>query len=100
MEYTLKEWRLIDAGSDPYQAPECRPRKLLGKVYGHPKYDDGYVIITSRIVSANGRKVTTMTGNIYVLDGGPSAEYVLWCKENDLLTEKLFSDNPIKIGKI
>ena len=40
--------------------------KLVGNIYGHPKFEDGSFIITSEIVHMNGEIATTRNSK-YVL---------------------------------
>jgi len=89
-EYTLENWSVYVSPNDEYYtAPECIPRRLRGR--------RGDVnVITSGIKSVEGRRVTTVSGNVYVL-GEINPEYLAWMNENGLTYDKV---NPIRvIGK-
>jgi hypothetical protein len=91
---TIKDWSVTGAGVGPYTPPELAGIRIHGKVYGHPRFDDGAEITTSSIVRIAGRVVQTASGSIYLL-GQPEAEYIVWCKRSGwhIPTE----DEPIKI---
>jgi len=50
-----------------YMAPELVARCIVGDVEGHPSRPDGETVITSRIISVEGRTVTTRSGSVYTL---------------------------------
>ena len=54
----LDDWAIVGE-ANPYQAPECRVMQLTGKVYNHPRFSDGEVVTTSRVVSSSGTTVET-----------------------------------------
>jgi len=91
---TMREWALRKTSA--YEAPEIPPR-LSGAVYGHPSRPDGEVILTSRIVAAEGRRIET-ANTVYLLDGPPEAAYVAWCKEHDIQPPD--PENPIRVLRI
>lgn len=63
----LENWAMVEEGG-AYTAPELRRRHLVGNVYGHPgRHHDGKSIRTSRIAAAEGRVVTTKSGQMYLL---------------------------------
>ncbi len=76
----LEDWYM--GVNDPYQAPECYPRYIKGKVYGHSDHEDGTRIVTSAIRKVGGDTVTTESGSEYRL-GSPSRDYVIWCVNNN-----------------
>lgn len=41
---------------------------LYGRVYGHPKVEDGKEVRTSPIISHQGKYVTTQSGTVYFLE--------------------------------
>lgn len=86
----LENWAVV---VDPYAAPEIHRAKLSGNVSNHPKHENGTHVITSRIVSANGRLVTTAHTE-YEL-GQPCEEYLRWYKET-YPDREIDLDNPIK----
>lgn len=63
----LENWAVVN--TDPYRAPEDQKPHLSGKVYGHPRFEDGHDIVTSHIVSidAVNHTVTTNSGSVYEL---------------------------------
>lgn len=73
--YRLKNWAIIYAIKNPFLAPELNFKILTGNVYDHPKFPDGAVIATSKIVSSNGLDVTTKSGTVYTLDGPAHKEF-------------------------
>lgn len=51
LEYPiLKEWAIIINNKNPYMPPEECPKHCMGKVYGSSCFEDGKVVITSRII--------------------------------------------------
>lgn len=80
--YKLEDWELICYEVDGYTAPELVRRRLRGKVYNNPKYEDGHSIYTSHIVEVIGNIVHTKN-SVYEL-GKPSPEYVDWCVANNI----------------
>lgn len=94
-EYTLKQWAMTLRSEDAYRAPEACGRYLKGHVFGHPKYEDNSVIVTSGIVSVSGRKITTKR-SVYVLDGDPHPTYSQWLEENGFAYDP---EQPIKVVK-
>ena len=71
---TLEEW-CFQSNQDGYAAPELASYRFIGKVYGHPKHEDGTVIATSTVVGWDGSEgFTTVSGTTYTL-GQPKPEY-------------------------
>lgn len=64
----MENWAVV-RDYDPYMAPELCKTRLQGTVYGHPKHDDGKVLVTSSIqkIDPVGRTVTTRSGSVYEL---------------------------------
>jgi hypothetical protein len=78
----LEKWSCCFTDAEnPYLAPECRTIRLQGKVYGHPSFDDGSDVVTSRIVKTEGRTITTYSGSVYVL-GEVEPGYREWLAKN------------------
>lgn len=51
LEYPiLKEWAIIINNKNPYMSSYECPKHCMGKVYGNPRFEDGKVIITSKII--------------------------------------------------
>lgn len=90
----LEQWSVVYLDEwNCYTAPERRPRGLRGIVHGHPRHEDGTRITTSRIGSANGRRVTTESGSVYHL-GDAEEAFLLVCAERGIVVD---SENPVKI---
>ena len=67
----LENWSVV---SDPYQAPEIAGYYLHGIVYGHPRFNDGVEVTTSRVVGVRGDRIFTSSGHLYEL-GNVASEY-------------------------
>ncbi len=76
----IKNWSVV-AEEAPYTAPELLPMRLRGKVYGHPRHENGTIVTTSIITKVNGRKVETHSGSHYAL-GKIDVQYRKWIEEN------------------
>lgn len=68
----LKEWSLFtDVDHPEFKAPEILHYHLQGKAYGHPKFNDGDPVNTSRIVDikefGDHKEATTRSGSVYIL---------------------------------
>lgn len=70
----LENWSKGAVPSSPFQAPELWVPRLAGNVYGHPNFEDGTAVTTSRIVGKRDGKVITGSGSEYEL-GEVDAEY-------------------------
>jgi hypothetical protein len=70
----LDNWCLVAHNRYPGTSPESPIRRLCGKVFGHPRIDDGYEIMTSPIVGLRDGKVVTQSGTAYEL-GAPADDY-------------------------
>lgn len=81
--YVLQDWAMVyDPKSvTPYTAPELFQYKLTGKVYGHPEFEDGEVITTSRIEEQiDDETYKTKSGSIYKV-GKKSLDYELFLED-------------------
>lgn len=86
-EYHLHCWSVGSTG-DPFQAPELHHKRLAGR-----RCEDDREIVTSSIVSVDGRRVTTYSGSVYILeDIDPS--FLAWMKDNNYEYDP---ENPIKV---
>lgn len=81
MAARLKNWSVFQRDSSGFQAPELRASYLQGNAYGHPRFNDGTLINTSRIVSIEDKEeykeVRTKSDSIYHCykeDVDPNAE--------------------------
>lgn len=81
----LEDWALDT--SDPLDLT------LLGTVFGHPLKCDGERVRTSRVVSTNGRRVTTASGTTYEL-GEVHPDYAIWLRNNGMEVDE---NHPIRI---
>lgn len=93
MRVRIEDWSVFVA--DPWKAPEINKTCLQGKVYGHPRFDDGHSVKTGDIAAVNGRVVTTKNGTVYEL-GEINPEYREWLDTNGYVYDH---ENPIAIGR-
>jgi hypothetical protein len=90
----LRDWCTSSPPEDRFRAPECRGNPVLGgKVYGHPDFPDGSAILSSRIAAADGRKVVTSSGRVYILEGAPSPEWIQFLAD---IGKTVDEENPLK----
>ena len=80
-------------GGDGYTPPEHVVPRLHGRVYGHPKIDDGKIVSTSPIEEVHGHMIVTKSGTCYLL-GTPAPGYLTWMAENNV---KFDPENPIRV---
>lgn len=92
----LKEWAVVLSYKNPFLPPEANPICLAGKVYGHPRFDDGHSVRTSPVIGANGREISTESGSVYLLEGSPEQEYLDYLQS---IGKEYDADNPIKTRK-
>lgn len=87
MIYKLYRWSVRDNNS-PYTPPESIRRSLVGY-----RDDDTTMVVTSFVVSVNGREITTKSGSVYILqDIDPN--YLQWLNDNKFIYDY---NNPIKL---
>ena len=89
---SIEDWCVVIDNYSPYMAPEATIGVIRGKVFGHPKFEDGSYIITGRIKKAQGRRLAT-DNNEYIL-GSIDPHYEAWCEEYNI---ELDHKNPIKL---
>jgi hypothetical protein len=71
----IVDWSVVSRTAHPYQAPELGYPALQGKAYGHPKFEDGTLITTSKIIGKTECENSILTKNsLYVL-GAIDTEY-------------------------
>lgn len=87
--YHLNNWSVI-SNADPYTPPEYECKKLSGI-----REEDNKEVITSTIMSADGNKIITYSGSVYIL-GEIDPGFLTWMKENNISFDPA---NPIKIRK-
>jgi len=64
----IEDWAVVTPVLDPYAAPETQPHSLSGKVFNHPRFEDGQDITTSSIVGKTTEgEVLTTSGSSYEL---------------------------------
>ena len=63
----LNKWSTVSENATPYMAPELIRLSLHGKVDNHPKLGKNKEVTTSTIEKVDGRKITTRSGNLYIL---------------------------------
>ena len=51
-EFTLKKWAIFIYGT-PYRPVEMTYPVLIGQIYGHPRYESGEEVTTTRLVEIN-----------------------------------------------
>lgn len=65
----LKNWSIFNRKPNPFAAAEIGTFHLQGNAYGHPRFNNGDLIYTSRIVlitdKGDHKEVTTRSGTIY-----------------------------------
>lgn len=91
MPILLDDWSVTIIDDDPYLPPERRPSTLHGKVYGHPRFENGKCVFTSKPVAyrPDDRLFKTYSGSVYKL-GKINQEYLEQFPDADSrLTEQL-----------
>jgi len=88
----LDDWSMVPSNMSPYTAPEARRPVLYGRVTGHPRYEDGTYVTTSRILASAGREVET-NNTIYNL-GLMSVGYRDWCSSKGIRVDPR---QPVKV---
>lgn len=94
MRKLLNEWSIH---CDQYQAPEVRKLHLVGKRDG-----DVEPVMTTAVVSYEGRFVTTESGSVYEL-GTPDPKYIEFCRVNFMYIpthEKPLWKEPLTISEV
>lgn len=78
----IEDWFMV-VDVDPYKPPEMQIACLQGFAYGHPRFDDGMFITTSRLVDLDipNAIAKTCSGHSYQL-GKPDSKWVEWLKDN------------------
>lgn len=69
MAIRLKNWSIFQREPGGFQAPELGAFCLQGNAYGHPRFNDGSFVCTSRIIKVEDKgkykEVTTRSGSSY-----------------------------------
>ena len=87
----VREWSFLE-----WECEKCiggLNLQLAGICNGDYRFDDGAYIITSRIISSNGRSVVTENGTHYLLKGPPSK---YWLMDKAELGANVDCDDPLK----
>jgi hypothetical protein len=94
MTNRLENWRVVHAShNDAFLPPELSGIALVGRVFGHPRFQDGREIETSAIAAVAGRIITTRSGSRYEL-GEPEPGYAEWCKQRGRVIDP---ERPIRV---
>lgn len=67
----LKNWSMYAEGNNEFRPPELWSYHLQGNVYGHPRFNDGDPVNTSRIIDivdkGDHKEAHTRSGTVYCL---------------------------------
>lgn len=67
----LKNWSMYAEGNNEFRPPELWNYHLQGNVYGHPRFNDGDPVNTSRIIDivdkGDHKEAHTRSGTVYCL---------------------------------
>lgn len=65
----LDNWSIVHTALSPYHAPEkyAGYARLQGLISGHPNFQDGLGVTTSRVVAVDGDVLITKSGTRYEL---------------------------------
>jgi len=66
--------------------------QLCGVVYGHPRFEDGNYIITSKLIMVERRSIITQSGSHYILEGEPELFWLEYCEKNNIPYD---TENPL-----
>ena len=58
----LERWSLVNLAASPWQPPEVGVQGLHGRVYGHPRFEDGDEVTTTRVVKVEVEKLYAPDG--------------------------------------
>lgn len=63
----LEDWGFVGRVLSPYHPPETAVQCVVGRIYGHTKFEDGRYITTSQIIHKEPGSVQTSSGSNYEL---------------------------------
>lgn len=64
----IEDWAVISYNLDPFATPETQRLSLHGRVFEHPRFEDGKWVTTSPIVGKNKKdEILTHSGSVYAL---------------------------------
>jgi len=78
----MQNWSVTRSYATPYTAPELVSHYLCGEVYGHPRFEDGSIITSSRMLDTSGNMVET--NNTWYELKEPDVTYTLWCEKMEI----------------
>jgi hypothetical protein len=79
----IENWAVVP-GLNTADYQSLRPGNLLvGKVFGHPRIEEGAFVFSSPIVSLDMSNQAVVTGNTVYRLGEASAEYKAWAREHE-----------------
>ncbi len=79
MSVKLEQWYV---GADEYSDPNTKVIKLCGLIYGHPKFPQGRIFHTGRVVRLVPNKHWARTRNTDYELGDPEPEWLIWLAIN------------------
>ena len=79
MVYRIENWEVVGKIASAYSSPESATMHLKGEIYGHPKYNEGEIVVTSKIIETDGTFIKTFY-HCYQL-GYPHPRYEQWYLE-------------------
>ena len=85
--FHLTNWSVQYRPSDPFKAPEQCAQCLAGL-----RVEDNKHVLTSAIEDVDGRRITTWSGSVYILED-VSVEYLAFLKQ---IGHEYDPENPIK----
>lgn len=79
----LEDWEMFVMNLGPLLPPDTQIIYLAGKVYEHPRFEDGEKIVTSMVVYFNVKeaRAETHSGSKYTLCR-PNKKWLEWLKNN------------------
>ena len=80
----LEDWSLTHGPVSAYMAPEQITHHLRGIVTGHPRKQDGDMVMTTRVESIDYARRTARTKNTDYTLGEPDWEWLKWCDDNEI----------------
>ncbi len=90
----LTSWSLVD-GDEKFVVNKNSKLRLAGFVSNDPRFKNNSYIITSEIISSDGRSFVTSSGTHYYVLGAPEEAWVIFCEINGwkINPENVFENN-------
>jgi len=88
----VKDWSFLEFDCD--HCSNGKQIQLAGICTGDFRFKDGSYIITSKIISSQGRTLVSQNGTYYLLKGEPSK---YWLEDQEMLGKKIDVENPLKV---